>query len=941
MVCPWTCRRGSTRFILNVPHMVIRSCDIKAFGCLEDQAFADLDYPVIVVRGPNEAGKSTFFHFLQTMLYGIYPTNEAKHPYAPRGGKRIGGSLTMAAADGESLNVSRQLLSSPGGSLGRADGSSLDLRNQTVPMISHVSRDVFEAVYALSLYDLTALSDESAWQGIQDRLLGSLSINYIRPARGTINEIESEASSLWRPDRKGKPASSEIRKRLAELHKESGAARERDAKARALSDKLAEDEETLTELRKERIRLAAEKRRIGRLAPLRIRLLRIEEAKSIAGDVDEISDFPDDPTARLHDLRSRRASIEDQMDRLDAELEEANRVRDAVTEADRFLLERAAEIGSWSKRISTLRHRQDIHSEAERSLVEAEATLRERTTALLSDAWNEDVGEALRRVSPTELRARVDAFADAERKFEERRVLEDARRESLGTRQPQVVGIVLSLILALTTVVLAIRGLVSFAAICGLLALAAGWWAYKVRLQNAAIERLESSPMSSNLREATRARSRAVAEMLDGVPVPSNRLDRPDPYLANDVQALKQAAERVAALNEKCERLQQEIDGESAALHAFVGHFEVAETSIDNPELLVSNLEASLADAQKRNGAAEAAAKDLPRLELRRKELDGERIDLRNGIAEIEGRLSKLGDGNVERGVDVLGVRKDALQRSRSYEEDLRKDVQDVDDVVREIRELENEDAEWQLSDDEILRLEERLDQVEREVNDLTASVAAGKSELEHLTADRSLDSLESEKEHLEHELRSLGERRDRLMLLAEAIKLADFRFREEHQPDVLRRAGAYLHLITNGRYDRLDYEEGTDSLRVHDVQEGRGHAVEAPLSRGTRDQIYLAVRLAIVDHLDEGHERLPIFLDEVFVNWDMDRRARCYEIFQEVSKTRQVFIFTCHPWLAGELEECLPAKIIDLKPQSTMVLPSNDHSTERSSSWLQGSRTD
>ena len=47
------------------------------------------------------------------------------------------------------------------------------------------------------------------------------------------------------------------------------------------------------------------------------------------------------------------------------------------------------------------------------------------------------------------------------------------------------------------------------------------------------------------------------------------------------------------------------------------------------------------------------------------------------------------------------------------------------------------------------------------------------------------------------------------------------------------------------------------------------------PVSTGTLEQAYLSLRLAIVDHLDRGGERLPLFVDEVFVNWDQERRAR------------------------------------------------------------------
>ena len=75
-------------------------------------------------------------------------------------------------------------------------------------------------------------------------------------------------------------------------------------------------------------------------------------------------------------------------------------------------------------------------------------------------------------------------------------------------------------------------------------------------------------------------------------------------------------------------------------------------------------------------------------------------------------------------------------------------------------------------------------------------------------------------------------------------------------------------------------------------------------MSTGTLEQAYLALRLAIVDHLDDGKERLPLFVDEALVNWDPPRRDRGLQVLAQLSETRQIFFFTCHPPVARRLEE-------------------------------------
>jgi uncharacterized protein YhaN len=142
--------------------------------------------------------------------------------------------------------------------------------------------------------------------------------------------------------------------------------------------------------------------------------------------------------------------------------------------------------------------------------------------------------------------------------------------------------------------------------------------------------------------------------------------------------------------------------------------------------------------------------------------------------------------------------------------------------------------------------------------------------------------------------------------VLARVLREADRRFRQEHQPDLLRRAGSYLEHLTGGRYERLIVDETDGNHLFHLV----GPTLPAPvplappISTGTLEQAYLSLRLAIVDHLDRGGERLPLFIDEIFVNWDGERRARGLEVLAGIANTRQVFVFTCHPRVAAELSE-------------------------------------
>ena len=118
--------------------------------------------------------------------------------------------------------------------------------------------------------------------------------------------------------------------------------------------------------------------------------------------------------------------------------------------------------------------------------------------------------------------------------------------------------------------------------------------------------------------------------------------------------------------------------------------------------------------------------------------------------------------------------------------------------------------------------------------------------------------------------------------------------YEAHRQPETLGEASRYLEKLTAGQYKRIWTPLSNDILLV-DTAGGESLPVEV-LSRGTREQLYLSVRLALVATFARRGVNLPMVLDDVLVNFDIERTRRAAEVLCEFAAAgHQVFLFTCH----------------------------------------------
>ena len=186
-------------------------------------------------------------------------------------------------------------------------------------------------------------------------------------------------------------------------------------------------------------------------------------------------------------------------------------------------------------------------------------------------------------------------------------------------------------------------------------------------------------------------------------------------------------------------------------------------------------------------------------------------------------------------------------------------------------------------------------------------------NELERLTGEEESSRLRTHRETLVEQLRECAREWSKLAVAEALLEKTRQKFEEERQPRVIQHAQEFFSHITGQRYERLFVPIGDRTVTVMD---GTGGAKQpGALSRGTREQLYLALRFGLVREFGEHAERLPVVVDEVLVNFDPERARLAAEAFAALSETNQVLVFTCHPGTAGLFAEAAGAQVIEVEP--------------------------
>ncbi|MDD7792795.1 AAA family ATPase [Clostridium sp. 'White wine YQ'] len=235
---------------------------------------------------------------------------------------------------------------------------------------------------------------------------------------------------------------------------------------------------------------------------------------------------------------------------------------------------------------------------------------------------------------------------------------------------------------------------------------------------------------------------------------------------------------------------------------------------------------------------------------------------------------------------------KDQVQASlKSVEETykvLLKD-RDLENINKELEYIINDNLDYSFEteeevDFEIKQTNLKLINIEKELKDVENSI------YNRFLGKRSLITIEGD---LQETLDNINELSLRLKGVELSIELLEESFKELQKnmgPVLNEKVSYYFSKLTSGKYKEVKVSQNYELVVVQD----KGDILSGELlSNGAWDQVYLSLRLALVDMLFK-EEKVPLIFDDAFVQYDDNRLKNVLEVLSEISYKRQIILFSC-----------------------------------------------
>lgn len=868
--------------------MRIEQVHIEQFGELIDWPIDGFGEGMTVLFGRNEAGKTSLLEFIRRTLFG-YPSRP-KNKYEAINGLPPAGSLSLRLNNNSTIKVSRKNVSKGEPEI-EHDGKLLRGESALREFIGKIPESVFSRVYAIGLDDLHTVEilREAELKGV---LFGA-GAGVIDPMRARAL-FTGEKEALFKSARAHTHKINLAAKELRDLDRKLKEARSQIDGFDGLVEMMRQVEASIESLREQRRECDRRlKRRQGliKVYPDFVSLMQARQALKELGDIKNVPETVITEVERIQKAKEIRTTALSDLDKKIITI----KARIAVIVVDEAVI-------AARDRIEALKAQVKSFNDADNDLsgVKAERDeLRERIgkdIKSIDDSWTiEKAAEfSLDAVDRQTVQEYSEKFQSLKHRMDivksnaEQARSESAKQTSISSNAWIPLGMaILALIGAATGIYLSNWWLAGFA---GVVLFVSGTWWLDARKQSGRseqesifdgatdiqgeLERLrdEWKPVARSFGFDESLLPDAVRESLGTIKSIQDNLK----YLRDDESRIAKMEEQISSVMSEYESLLNKLDGISHPANFVAG---------------IAVLDEHLQKHSKNQADREGFQRQLNETENNKALLLEQEVDEAEALREL---LKGHGLESVDEYIRRLKLceQKDALEKTVSECEN---------SIAREVG------------------FGEKLDEaIERlgEVNPESLAQEVNELEAEHAKLDEQIGHANGQCGEYREQIRQLQSRDDiSSMMLSRASRLEQYHrlvakyitthtaefvldramaFYEQHrQPAVIQCAGDYFRRLTCDKYDHLVQSLGTGEVEIVDTA-GNRKAVGI-LSRGTREQLYLALRLAAIEEFEQHSEPMPFIIDDILVNFDDKRRAATSQTLVEFARRRQVIMLTCH----------------------------------------------
>lgn len=297
---------------------------------------------------------------------------------------------------------------------------------------------------------------------------------------------------------------------------------------------------------------------------------------------------------------------------------------------------------------------------------------------------------------------------------------------------------------------------------------------------------------------------------------------------------------------------------------------------------------------------------------------------LNNRRLEIEGKIKAYLENTSLQGItlDEVYSRLEEIEAKIEYKESLKNKLSSVEENCklllkgRDILEVKNgllyEESEVE---NEVYNSEEEiLNEIKLKNNDLL-NIEKEIKDVEYLISSkeltcRSLFLIDEEIAEVKGKIKSLEKKLKGIEIATNYMEKAFKELQKSFGPVINKKVEDIFKDVTKGAYKDLRVSEDYN-LVVKDTKSNK--IMDASyLSSGTYDQIYLALRLGIIDIIFED-KKVPIILDESFTQYDDNRLKTMLDIIYKRVYKNQIILFTCQKREINILKDKEKVNIIEL----------------------------